>query len=237
MIKSINKLLNKFGADLVRFPNNDLKRRLFLINNNKIDLVIDVGANKGQYGLQLRKIGYSGKIVSFEPILEPYSKLSNLATKGNNWEAFNFGFGDQNGSFTINKSENIVSSSILEITSNSTKVEPKTKYISTEQIEIKRLDSYYESIKSKGKNIYLKLDVQGFEMNVLKGAGSILKEFKIIQLEMSLVELYKGETLFIEMIKFLEDNDFILHSLEPGFWDKKTGKLLQIDGLFLKKAI
>jgi len=80
----------------------------------------------------------------------------------------------------------------------------------------------------------MKIDVQGFEKNVLDGATKSLDSIKIIQLEMSIIPLYENEMLFVDMINYLKDRGFELFSLENGYFDSTTGKLLQVDGTFEK---
>ena len=82
----------------------------------------------------------------------------------------------------------------------------------------------------------LKIDVQGFEKNVLDGAKETLPYVSVIQVEMSLVPLYENQMLFFEMIHYLDDKGFTLFSLENGFSNPRTGRLLQTDGIFVKKA-
>lgn len=78
----------------------------------------------------------------------------------------------------------------------------------------------------------MKIDVQGFERQVLAGATEILPQVKGIQLELSLVPLYESQPIYREMIKFLEKLGYELYALVPGFTEHKTGKLLQMDGIF-----
>jgi len=84
--------------------------------------------------------------------------------------------------------------------------------------------------------VMMKIDTQGYEKNVIDGALTSLNRIKIIQLEMSIVPLYENETLFVEMIQYLDNNGFILYSLENGFSNPTTGQLLQVDGIFVNKA-
>ena len=90
-------------------------------------------------------------------------------------------------------------------------------------------------MKSGYKNIFLKIDTQGFEENVLLGGRRSLKKIKLIQIEVSLEELYKGEKLFLQMCILMDELGFKVISLEPGFYSKNTGFLLQSDILFVKK--
>ena len=93
----------------------------------------------------------------------------------------------------------------------------------------------FEDMKSGYKNIFLKIDTQGFEENVLLGGRRSLKKIKLIQIEVSLEELYKGEKLFLQMCILMDELGFKVISLEPGFYSKNTGFLLQSDILFVKK--
>ena len=114
---------------------------------------------------------------------------------------------------------------------------PESEYIAKEKIQIKKMDSIFHLFFEDGDNIMLKIDTQGYEKNVLLGAQDVLSNIKIIQVEMSVVPLYENEILFIEMINFLDSKGFELFSLENGFSDEKTGKLLQLDGIFINKKI
>jgi hypothetical protein len=92
-----------------------------------------------------------------------------------------------------------------------------------------------EETKLNLQNAYMKIDTQGFEKNVIEGAKESLKDIKGLQLELSMVELYQGETLVTDMINYIEDKGFTLYSLEPGFYDTKSGQLLQVDGIFYRQ--
>lgn len=80
----------------------------------------------------------------------------------------------------------------------------------------------------------LKLDTQGFESRILAGATESLPRFSLIQMEMSLVTLYEGEILFLDMCSAMHSRGFELLALDPGFHDVASGRILQVDGLFVK---
>jgi hypothetical protein len=115
------------------------------------------------------------------------------------------------------------------------KSEPNSKYIRKEKCLVNRLDTLFSRNMILDKKIFLKFDVQGYEMNVLNGAEFIFNNIEGIQIEMSLEPLYEGSILYKDMIHFLEMKGFELYSIENGFSDPHTGKLLQFDGFFLKK--
>jgi hypothetical protein len=114
--------------------------------------------------------------------------------------------------------------------------DPATKYISNEKTKIFKLDTIWPKfIKKKGR-VFLKLDTQGYEDKILKGAKKSIKNIDGIQLEMSLVPLYRGEKTYKEMLKKLDAQGLQLYQLYPGFTDPSSGRLLQLDGVFFKKS-
>jgi FkbM family methyltransferase len=227
-------LLNKFGAELVRYPRGDLKRRMSLLKHFQIDTVIDVGANKGGYGSLLRKLGFKGDIVSFEPLSEVFKKLKDNTDKDVKWKAFNYALGANNEESLINISKNTDSSSLLNMLSTHIESAPLSQYIGQEKIIVKKLDTIFQEFYQPTSKVLLKIDAQGYEKKVLDGAEGSLSKITGIQLEMSIIPLYENGMLYIEMIQFLKKNGFELYALENGFSDPITGQLLQMDGIFFR---
>jgi FkbM family methyltransferase len=237
LINYIKNFINLFKIDIIKYPNIDLRRRKKLFDHNGINLILDVGANSGQYALQNFKIGFSGKIISFEPVSDVYAVLKKKVVKNKNWTAYNYGLGNEEIELPINISKNTYSSSILDIMPSHVIGAPESKYTHKETITIKTLDTVFENIVEKGDVVLLKLDVQGYEKLVLDGATESLNKIKGVQIEMSIQELYKNELLYDEIISFLKSKGFNLSSLENGFYNNKTGELLQVDGIFLKNKM
>ena len=183
---------NSCGVELLRYPTPELDRRIKLLNNNNIDVLIDVGANIGQSGSELRNNGYKGRIISFEPTSEPFAKLEKTALKYNLWEVYNMSLGERDGEFTINIAKNSVSSSILKNLPLRTDTTPEVTFIRKETIQIKKLDSVFEDLNLESKNIYLKIDTQGYVKMVHDRAVSSLKKIIGIQIEMALIPSYEG---------------------------------------------
>ena len=228
-------LFRKMGYDVsrVQSTSHPLGRRKHLLSSYGIDTVIDVGANAGQYAMQLKNdLGYAKRIVSFEPLGSAFRLLSDNASDDPNWEVFNFALGDTEETAQINVSGNSGSSSILDMLPSHIQAAPQSGYIDTEAIEIKTLDSIFPSLFDKDSNLFLKIDTQGFESKVLTGAEDSLQYIDTLQIEMALVPLYDGELLFNEMHNLMMSKGYHLVAIEPGFWDKKTGHLLQADGIF-----
>jgi FkbM family methyltransferase len=200
-----------------------------------IDLLIDVGANKGQYALSQRANGYKGEILSFEPLSAAHATLVELARNDPRWTiAERMAIGDRSGEIEINLAANSESSSVLPMLDTHLTAAPESRYIATETVPLCRLDDILHS-KIAGRRIFLKLDVQGFESYVLGGAEHILASTLGLQLEMSLLPLYLGETLMPEMHQFLRGQGFEMWDLRPIFRDRATGRLLQVDAVFTRK--
>lgn len=236
MIKTIiHTILYRCGLQVKRFSDSDLGRRMLLIKTNKINKIIDVGANIGQYGIGARAAGFKGEIISFEPLSDAFLKLKNKAEGDKKWEVKNCAIGNIDGNISINIAGNSVSSSISNMLETHLNAAPDSKYVGQETVAINKLDSLISDLHKEDDRIMLKIDTQGFEKNVLEGAEKFLDKVVLLQLEMSLVPLYDNEVLFIEMIDYLKVKGFEMVSIENGFYDKNSGKLFQVDGIFLNK--
>ena len=236
--KTIKKLSRSLGIDLKRYniQTSEAAKMQRLLAYNNIDLVFDVGANIGQYAKLLRELGYSGRIVSFEPLSSAYSRLKAVSEKDPLWEiAPQAAIGNQEGEIIINIAGNSQSSSALPMLDAHLESAPESAYSGSETVKLSRLDTLAKNyIKSETKSIFLKIDVQGLEKQVLEGATAILPLVKGIKLELSLVPLYEGQVLFQEMIDIVEKLGYELYGIEPGFTAEKTGRMLQMDGIFFK---
>jgi FkbM family methyltransferase len=206
------------------------------MRNRQISLVLDIGANKGQYGKSLRnETGYKGRIVSFEPLLDAFGELQRQASRDPLWECHNIAFGDSVGTATINISANSHSSSLLPVSSRTVEIEPSVRYVGTQEVLVQRLDLTLDQFVKPGDNIFLKIDTQGYEFKILNGALGVINRFALIQLETSFFEVYRGEALIGDVIKFLDYLGYRIVSIEPGWQNPVTGELLQADVIFGRK--
>jgi FkbM family methyltransferase len=234
MKKKINEFLKRNGYQVASYPDRDILRRMKMLKHYNIDAIFDVGANIGQYGIEMRRLGYDNKIISFEPLSSAFKKLKKRSHNDKNWIVNNYALGEKNKCSNINISGNSHSSSLLEILPSHIESAPKSKIIDSEEIEVRRLDSVFSTFCNHKDHIMLKIDTQGYEKNVIDGAEGSIDLIKMIQIEMSFVSLYKNDILFIDMMKYLEEMDFKLFSLENGFSNPTTGQLLQVDGIFVR---
>jgi FkbM family methyltransferase len=223
------------GVELLRFnPTNSLDAaRPLILRDQRIDLAIDAGANEGQWARELRAGGYRGQIVSFEPLAAAHARLAAVTASDPAWTVHRLALGDREGEATLNVAGNEgASSSLLAMRDQHRRVAPHAAYVAEETIRIRRLDAVDLPV---GERLMLKLDVQGGERAVLDGAVETLPRVHAIECELSLVELYEGQALMGELVARLSASGFELWGLRPAFADPVTGRLLQADGLFVRK--
>jgi FkbM family methyltransferase len=229
--------LRRIGFDLIRYnPQKTHEAALArLLAVREIDTVLDIGANEGQYATMVRRAGFREKIISFEPLAEAHSKLRQAAAHDPLWTvAPRTALGDHEGTLLMHVAANSASSSALPMLDAHLQAAPESAYIGCVTVPVSRLDTVADDMHVDGQNLFLKIDVQGFESKVLDGAPRLLDRIRGVQLELSLVPLYEGETLFLSQVDCLARKDFELWGLMPSFIDKKTGRTLQVDGIFFR---
>jgi FkbM family methyltransferase len=205
--------------------------RLRLIEEHGIRLVLDVGGNAGQYATGLREAGYRGPILSFEPLHEAYGKIATAASSDPDWETINVALADRPGTKTIHVSANSFSSSFFPtITDRCVAAAPEAAYVGTEVVDVTTLDA----VTLPPGNLMLKMDTQGTEPDVLRGAHEVLKRVLVIEVELSLVELYEGQDLSDAVCRLLRTLGFVPVSVDSAFADPATGELLSLDVLFVR---
>jgi FkbM family methyltransferase len=227
------------GLDVQRYPQSDPLHGLsLLLGHLEIDLVIDVGANDGGYAGALRRLGYGGQIVSFEPLSEPFARLRAAAEGDTRWEVVRSAVGDDEGEIVIHVAGNDgASSSALPMLETHLNAAPGAAYVTDETVPLHRLDGLLAD-RVEGRRCFLKMDVQGFEHAVLDGATGLLSGGRVlgVQAEMSLVPLYEGSMLWRETVDRMSGSGYELASLIPGFTDPTSGRLLQADGVFVRSS-
>ncbi|WPL11522.1 FkbM family methyltransferase [Thiorhodovibrio litoralis] len=200
-----------------------------------IDLIFDVGANRGQFGLDLRRFGYNKHIVSFEPLSIPHNIATQNADKDQSWYVHErTAIGDTDGEIEVKVSNNSYSSSILQITDTHCDAAKNSEYVGTERTPILRLDSVAPLYLDRGQNPLLKIDTQGYEWQVLDGASETLPKIRGILCELSFVSLYQGSRLWTDVVQRLEKEGFKLWALSQEFIHPDTGRTLQSNGLFFR---
>ncbi len=230
-------LLNRFGYDMakVREINPEGTRLVELLGRLGVECALDVGANSGQTGRYMRRIGYKGTLISFEPVEPAHGLLVTEAKNDPNWiVAPRCAIGAKSGTVEVNVSTSSESSSVMPLTEKLLDAAPSARYVEKERVNLKTLDdAAFEYVK--GKKAYLKVDTQGYEGEVLTGASKVLRFCLCVELEVSLEELYAGQPLFRGIWQMMDDRGFALWDLEPGLRSAGS-RLLQADAIFVQKS-
>ena len=195
--------------------------------------VLDVGANVGQYVRRLRTAGFLGTVVSFEPLEGAHSRLIEAARTDPSWiVAPRTAVGSHAGSIDLNVAANVVSSSALPLTKLLEEAAPEVAYVGQQRTPCVRLDAL-TGLLPEG-DLFLKVDTQGFELEVLRGASGLLPRITAMQLELSLIPLYAGAPAMVEMLQYLQSCNYELFQLVPALRDERSGRLLQAEGFFMR---
>jgi FkbM family methyltransferase len=224
-------LVQLVGLDVRRFPGDDpAYRRVRLIRQHGISHVFDVGGSDGRFGLELRRFGYQGQIVSFEPLESAYRVLARRAAGDPRWNALPYALGSEEREVVLKVTGNAgASSSILTMMDRHLRAEPGSACVGTQAAKQFRLDDLWSRFADADSRIYLKIDTQGYEVPVLDGAAAMLERCIGLQLELSFVPLYEGSTSYLTALAFLSEQGFTPAFVEPGFSDPETGECLQAD--------
>lgn len=209
--------------------NSPFSSIVYNLELSKISNVIDVGANIGQFGLDIRRHGYRGQIISYEPVRETFELLFKNTLRHQPWKAFQMALGAEESQLNINVSGNAaLSSSILEMNALHLDNFPNSETVAKQRISISTLDTQLEILGLRPEEIMLKMDVQGFEAEVLKGATDSLSKIPLCYLEVSIAPLYEGEVLFLPILNELSKFGHEVIDVFRGI-KAKDGKLLQLD--------
>lgn len=200
-----------------------------IADNSGCSMVLDVGANEGEFVQELRRHGYSGDVISFEPRSAAFHQLEQCTFHDSRWVAERVALGAERGNVRINISGNGVSSSVLPMQSLHLDAAPDAAYVATEEVPQDRLDDLVLSHLPDEAQLLFKLDVQGYEAAVLEGAPEVLRRTVALQLELSLAPMYNGQADWRQLMSDLRRLDFELWTLEPVLTDQRTGRTLQVD--------
>jgi FkbM family methyltransferase len=228
---SLGRRFKHYFNLILNFNRNPFKTIYLNIHSIENPILFDVGANVGQFAIDMRNNGFSGKIYSYEPVSNTYMKLLKKAKKFKSWYAINCALGSVNGFGQINVSANAgLSSSFLGMGTLHSQSFPNSMYVTQEKVEVRTLDCEISRLQLDAKQIILKIDVQGFESKVLEGGSASIPKIPFCFIEISLVSLYEDEKIFLSLLHQLESLGHQVIDIFPGTRDS-NGKLLQVDVL------
>jgi FkbM family methyltransferase len=207
------------------------------IRQFQIDCVLDVGANEGQFAQEIRWLGYKHRIESFEPIPQIAVQLRKHSHSDALWNIHEVALGAVEERKTIHLSENLPSSSFLELDDSLETGSVSLRTFGTAEVQVKKLDSLFPSLRQTSKHFYLKVDTQGFERQVIEGAIGCLNQFSIVQLELALIANYRGESVIEEMLLFMRNLGFDPWWIQDGFKNSRSLQLYQVDVFFVNRPL
>jgi FkbM family methyltransferase len=201
----------------------------------RVETILDLGANVGMSGEYFRNIGFRGPIVSFEPVARYYRRLEEKARRDPRWWCEHAAVGDEEGEREIGVSgEGGAASSFLEVTGHFAEHAPGLGYVAREKVRVTTVDSVIHRYYPRGDRLFLKLDVQGYERQVLAGARDTLPRVVGMKIEMSLVRSYQDEPLIGDMLPYLYGLGFRLSGIEAGWSNPTTQEVYQVDGFLFR---
>ena len=231
----IRRIANAAGYDIVGYNAGNPRTRLArLLDRHGITIVLDVGANRGDFAWDMRELGFRGRIISFEPLPEAFVDLAKRAEKDDRWTALPIGLGDQAEERVLNIAANSQSSSLLPMLEAHAQAAPESRYDAQVAVSIRPLDEALRGFLRPDDRIFLKVDTQGFEKQVLDGAVETLALAPLVLLECSLVALYDGALLIEDVIGYMRERGYAPVDLTPTFHHAELAHLMQVDGLFAR---
>ncbi len=200
-----------------------------------VTLVLDVGAHKGEYGGYLRRAGWTGRIVSFEPQSAVRPALEEKAMADGNWQvAPAMAIGRDDGQIALNLSAETDMSSALPLADSAMRFTPSSAMVGQESVPIRRLATVFDDYARTGDTVFVKADTQGYESAVLDGAEPVMARIAGWQLELSIEPIYSGETDWRIMLDRMDRLGYAAHLFIPGYFSRHIARQLQIDGVFMR---
>jgi FkbM family methyltransferase len=178
------------------------------LRRHSFETVLDAGANKGQFALAVRGSQPHASIIAFEPLPAPATVFERVSPAGTA-KLFRVALGSTDETAAIHVSRRADSSSLLSIGKAQVAAFPGTEAVGTEAIAVVRLDSLASSLDLR-RPVLLKIDVQGFELEVLKGARETLRRIDDVYVELSYRPLYDRQPLAHDVIDWLKQHGFVL---------------------------
>lgn len=236
-MKLHRKIAKIFGYELIKrkkHPTLDT-HVINLINHYKIDLVLDVGANYGQFGSMLRREGYKGDIHSFEPVSHSFDNLKKTSLNDEKWFVHKLAMGAAHGKETINVSKASDMSSFLNPNDFGEERFKKIDVIDKEVVEVETIDGFLsrQITDFNIKRILLKMDTQGYDLNVLEGSLNSIDYIAGILSEISLLPIYSGMPHYLDALRKYEDYGFVVTGLYPVTRENKNLSVIEMDCMLI----
>jgi FkbM family methyltransferase len=238
MIDCVRKMARVLGYEIKRsnFYTRPDQRLQSLLSHHQIDVLLDIGAHDGTYGYNLLANGFQGTVISFEAQPNVYEKLLQKSVAfGDRWiVAPRSAVGDVHGTLRFYVTAATASSSTQQPHNATESMAEILAVKEVIEVESRRLDEFDILKPFRGKRLFAKIDVQGAEDKVYRGASGIISDVCGMTVEMSLVSYYTGQLLAGPLHAMFTESGFELWDLEPVLRNNRTGKLEQYDATYFR---
>ena len=206
------------GIEVVSSRNTNTLSHLLeeVLRRYRIDVVLDVGANEGQFAFGLRDMGYTGQIHSFEPIGATFARLERHAAGDRSWHCHRMALGSSEGSLSMNISEHSVLNSALPASAFGSRLFEDFKVVGQETVPLGTIDSFMAATFGTAPvRVLLKTDTQGFDIEVFEGARASMGRIHCLLSELSMIPLYEDMPRYPEVLARFEREGFSVSGFFP----------------------
>jgi FkbM family methyltransferase len=236
----IQKAVRAVGLHVGRYPPVDsLAYHLkSLLRELAIDCVLDVGAHEGEYAGFLRDLGYAGDIISFEPVRSSFETLTKSRSADKRWRGHNIALGAEETELEMNIYSGSVFNSFLKPTEDdNARFRNITQLVRVEKVPVRRLASFVDEILAARPDarIFLKMDTQGYDLQVVRGGGRRLAAIQALQTELAARATYAGMPTLPESLSELDRLGFELTGIFPVARELDHLRVIEFDCVMCRK--
>ena len=237
--KVIKRALRRLGYDLVQYPSSETygEHIKALLTTLDIDLVLDVGAHQGEYAFFLREVGYSGRIISFEPVALNFAVIARHCGHDRSWQVHNLALGSEDADRSMNVMSNSFLNSFLAPSEFGARSVDGNDIKSIEKVTVRRLDGLFDQMLNAAgaHNVFLKMDTQGWDLEVLRGADACISRIGAVQSEVPLKAIYKGMPSFMAVITECDRLGFEITGMFPVSRDTNNLAIVEFDCVMTRR--
>ena len=239
----LSSIARRLGYYVTRDPSSILQAEHLrrLLTTLRIDCVLDVGAHQGDFGMWLRTIGYAGLILSFEPVSENYELLRERAERDKHWHAHRVALGATSGVAEMKIFEGNTFHSLLESSAFGRDRFPSRMQVARrETVAVERLDEMLPGLLGNVSNphIFMKVDTQGFDLEVIRGLGAEIQCVEAVQMEIAVKPIYERSTnTFVDAWNEMEQLGFQVSAMFPVTYDADGVSLVEFDCIMCRPPV
>jgi FkbM family methyltransferase len=234
-IRFARGFVRSLGYDIVRFPRESHRDHLHaVLSGLAINCVLDVGGHHGAFAGLVREAGFRGFIASFEPVSDSFEVLATESRKDPSWEVHQVALGSRSATIDLNVTRDERFSSFRRPSTYARRSFPESAVGRQENVDVRRLDEVFpEVVPVRNPRVFLKIDTQGWDLEVLEGATDCLGVIQAVQSEMAVKAVYEGAPTYLEAIPRLNELGFELSGIYPVVRDAQL-RIVELDCVFIR---